>query len=134
MCLSSIKGQIKVTPWSCTPTPPDQCPYQISTSYILQYLRYSPDKILKVKVTTASQNSNQGHTMSLHSYTTNQYPCQVSISYNLQYPRYSPDNILKVKITTARLKVKSRSHHDIVHLHSQTNVPTMYQHLKPQGF
>ena len=32
---------------------PNQCPYQVSTSYTLQLLRYSPDKILKVKVTTA---------------------------------------------------------------------------------
>ena len=32
----------------------------------------------------------------------------------------------------ARSKVKSRSHHDIAHLHPLTNVPTKYQllHLK----
>ena len=47
------QGQIKVTPWRCTPTPPIQCPCQVSTSYALQFPRYSPDKILKVKVTTA---------------------------------------------------------------------------------
>ena len=41
-----VKGQIKVTPWRCTPTPPNQYPYQVSTSYTLQFLRYSPDKIL----------------------------------------------------------------------------------------
>ena len=27
-------------------TPPNQCPYQASTSYTLQFPRYSPDKIL----------------------------------------------------------------------------------------
>ena len=32
---------------------PHQCPYQTSTSYTLQFPRYSPDKIFKLKVTTA---------------------------------------------------------------------------------
>ena len=36
-----------------TPTPPNQCPYQVSTLYTLRFLRYSPDKIFKLKVTTA---------------------------------------------------------------------------------
>ena len=27
------------------PTPPNQCPYQVSTSYTLRFLRYSPDKL-----------------------------------------------------------------------------------------
>ena len=45
---------------------PNQCPYQVSTSYTLRFLRYSPNKILWVKVTTA--RSNQGHTMTLHTY------------------------------------------------------------------
>ena len=50
---SKVNGQIKVTPLHCTPTPPNQCPHQISISYTLQFPRYSPDMILKVKVTTA---------------------------------------------------------------------------------
>ena len=33
--------------------PPNQCPYQVSTSYTLRFPRYSPDKLLQVKVTTA---------------------------------------------------------------------------------
>ena len=41
-----VKGQIKVTPWLYTPIAPNKCPYQVSTSYTLQFLRYSPDKIL----------------------------------------------------------------------------------------
>ena len=61
------QGQIKVTPWRCTPTIPNQCPYQVSTSYTLQFLRHSPDKILQVEVTMA--RSNQGHIMTLHTYT-----------------------------------------------------------------
>ena len=61
------KGQIKVTPWCCTPATPNQCPYQASTSCTLRFLRYSPDNIFKLKVTTA--RSNQRHTMTLHTYT-----------------------------------------------------------------
>ena len=34
----------------------------------------------------------------------------------------------------ARSKVKSRSHHDVAHLHPLTNVPTMYQLPIPYGF
>ena len=43
------QGQIKITPLRCTPTILNQCPYQVSTSYTLRLLRYSLDKILKVK-------------------------------------------------------------------------------------
>ena len=62
------------------PPPPHQFPYQVSTSYTLQFPRYSPGKIFKLKVTTA--RSNQGHTMTLHTYThppppPNQFPYQV---------------------------------------------------------
>ena len=34
----------------------------------------------------------------------------------------------------ARSKVKSRSHHDISHLHTLANVPTQYQLPTPYGF
>ena len=64
-----VKGQIKVTPWCCTPTTLNQCPYQASTFYTLWFPRYSLDKILYVKVTTQDQRSNQGQTMTLHTYT-----------------------------------------------------------------
>ena len=40
-----VKGQIKVKARRCTPTPLNQCPYQVSTSYTLRFLRYSPDKL-----------------------------------------------------------------------------------------
>ena len=80
------QGQIKVTPWHCTPTTPNQCPHQVSTSYTLRFLRYGPDKIFKLKV------------------------------------------------TTARAKVKSRSHHDVAHLHPLTNVHTKYQLPTPYRF
>ena len=59
---SKVKGQIKVPPGHCTPTSSNQCSFQVSTLYTLRYLRYSPDTIFKLKVTTARQSSNQGHT------------------------------------------------------------------------
>ena len=65
-----VKGHMKVTPWPCTTIP-------------------------------------------------NQYPCHVSTAYTLQFLRYSQDKILKVKVTTANSRVKSRSHHDVVHLYRQ---------------
>ena len=80
------KGQIKVTPLCCTPTTPNQGLYQESTSY------------------------------------------------TLRFPRYSPDKILYVKVTMARSKVKSRSDHDVAHLHPLTNVLTIYQLPTPYGF
>ena len=44
------------------------------------------------------------------------------------------NKILKVKVTTARLKVKSRPHHDVAHLLPQTNVSTKYQLPTPYAF
>ena len=43
------------------PTPPNQCPYQVSTSHTLRFPRYSPDKIFKLKVTTARSNPKSDH-------------------------------------------------------------------------
>ena len=34
----------------------------------------------------------------------------------------------------ARSKVKSRSHHDVLHLHTLANVPTQYQLPTPYDF
>ena len=39
------QGQIKVTLWCCTPILANQCPYQVSNSWTLQFPRYGPDKI-----------------------------------------------------------------------------------------
>ena len=64
--------------------------------------------------------------------TSNQYPYQASTSYTLRFPRYRSDNIFKLKVTTARSNDKSRSHHDVAHLHPLTNVP--YQVPTPYGF
>ena len=70
--------------------------------------------------------SNQGHTMTMHTYTPNQCHYQISTSYTLRFLRYSLDKIFKVKVPTARSKVKSSSHHDVAHLQPLTNVPTKY--------
>ena len=43
---SKVKSQIKVTLLRSTPTPPNQCPYKVSTSYTLWFPRYSPDQVL----------------------------------------------------------------------------------------
>ena len=96
----------KVTP-RYTPTPPDQCPYEVSTFYTLWNPRNSQDKILKLMVTMI--RSNQGHTM-LHTY----------ISYTLQFLRYSTDKILYVKITTVRLH---QGHTMTVHTYNPIQCP-----------
>ena len=49
-------------------------------------------------------------------------------------PRYSPDKILKINVTIARSNVKSRSHQDVAHLNSLTNVCTKCQLPAPYGF
>ena len=106
--------------------------YQLSTPY--GFLDIAQTRFYSSRSLQQGQRSNQGHTMTLHTYTPNQCPYQVSTSYTLQFPRYSPDKILYVKVTTARSKVKSRSHHDVAHLHLLTNVPTKYQLPTPYGF
>ena len=55
-------------------------------------------------------------------------------SYTLQFLRYGQRKILKVKVTTVMSKVKSRSHHDVAQLHTQTNAPTKYQFPKSLRF
>ena len=37
----NVKGQIRVKPRRCMLTTPNQCPYQVSTSYTFRILRYS---------------------------------------------------------------------------------------------
>ena len=94
-----------------------QCPYQVSTTCTLWFLRKCLDKIYKVKVTTI--RSNQSHSMTLYTYTPNQCPHQVSTFYTLWFWRYNLDKIFKLVVPMARLKVKSRSHHDVAYLHPQ---------------
>ena len=69
---------------------PNQCPYQVSTSYTLWFLRYSPDKIFKLKVTTARSKVTPSHCTPTPP---NQCPYQVSTSYTLQILTYNPDKL-----------------------------------------
>ena len=78
--LQGGRAKEKVTP-CCTPTPPNQCHYKVSTFYTLQNLRNSRDMILKLKVTMTSKVKSRS--------TPKQCPHQVSLSYTLQFLRYS---------------------------------------------
>ena len=91
--------------------------YQLPTPYGFQDIAQTT--FYRSRSLRQGQRSNHGQTMTLHTYTPNQCPYQVSTSYTLRFPRYSPDKILWVKVTTARSKVKSRSDHDVAHLHPQ---------------
>ena len=59
-------------------------------------------------------------------------PAESLLLYTNKRP--SRDKILQVKVTMARSKVRSRSHHDVAHLHPLTNVPTKYQLPTPYSF
>ena len=131
--------KLKVTPCRCTLTPLNQCNYQVSTFYTLQNLRIGPDKI-KIK----NHRQNHSHCNKVKSQTIipwcytpttpNKCPYQLSTSYIWWFLRHCPHRILKVKVTTARLKVKSRSHHDAAYLQPPANVPTKYQLDTPYAF
>ena len=49
--------RLKITPWLSIPALPNQQVIEESTFYTLQFLRYGPDKILKVTVTTTRSSS-----------------------------------------------------------------------------
>ena len=68
--------------------------YQLPTPYGFQDIartRFSNSRSLQ-----QAQRSNQGQTMTLHTYTPNQCPYQVSTSYTLRFLRYSPDKLFPV--------------------------------------
>ena len=74
----------------------------INFLYALWYLRYSPDKILKINVTTErSKVKSQSHYDVLHTYTPNQCPYQVS---KLRFLRYREDKIIKLKVDYGKTK------------------------------
>ena len=76
-------------------------PPPTSTSYNSRMKRYSPDKILKVKVTTRSKVTSRSDYDDAHLHP-NQCTYERSTFYTLWIPRYSPGKIFKVKVTTAR--------------------------------
>ena len=57
---SHRKGQIKVTPWCCTPAPPNQCPYQVSTSSTSQFLKYRPNKLFPQPIRPKAHTETMG--------------------------------------------------------------------------
>ena len=61
---SKVKGQIKVRPWRCTPTPPNQCPYQLPTPYGCRDIART--RFYRSRSLQKGQRSNQGQTMTLH--------------------------------------------------------------------
>ena len=65
---SKVKDKIKIIPCRCRPRYPNQCSYQVSTSYTLQFPRYSPTRYYKSRSLRQGQRLNQGHIMTLHTY------------------------------------------------------------------
>ena len=105
---------------------PPKCLHQVSTSYTIRILRYSPDNMLNVKATIAVKGQID-MTRSLPTWKPTNVPNKyfVSTFYTLQISRCRLDKILKVKATTARSKGKSTSYLDISHLHLY-QLPTPY--------
>ena len=58
------------------------------------YTEIQDGQLYRSRSLQQGQRSNQGHTMTLHTYTPNQFRYQISTSYTLRFPRYSPDKIL----------------------------------------
>ena len=73
---------------------PYQCPYQVSTSYTLQFLRYSPDKLFP-EIQSGQDLIGQGHYA--RSKVTSRSPHDIVPSYTLRFLRYSPDKISKLE-------------------------------------
>ena len=116
-----VKGQIKVTPWCCTPTTPNQCPYQLSISYNLRFPRYSPDKSLQVKITTArSKVKSRSH----HDVAHLQPLTNVPTKYQLPTP-YSFRDIAQTRFYSSRsLRQAQRSNHGhTMRLYTYTPLP-----------
>ena len=106
-----------------TPTTSNQCPYQGLTSYTLQFARYKPDKILKVKVTT---EMSKVKSRSFHDVGYSKLPTNVPTKYQLPTPYSFNDMAWKI-FYRPRSKVQSMPHHAGPHLHLQINVPTKHQ-------
>ena len=60
-----VKGQIKVTPRHYIPITPSRCPYQVSTSYTLRFLRYRPDKLFLLPALTPAFPDTMGENKTL---------------------------------------------------------------------
>ena len=65
--------------------------YQLPTLYGFRDIAWT--KFQTSRSLWQDQRSNQGHTMTLHTYNPNQCPYQISTSYTLRFLRYSPDKL-----------------------------------------
>ena len=65
--------------------------YQFPTPYGLRHIPRT--RLYKSRSLRRGQRSNQGHTMTLHTYTPNQCSYQVSTSYIIRFLRYRPDKL-----------------------------------------
>ena len=75
--------------------------------------------------------SNQGHTMTLHTYNLLTVPTKYQLPAT-----YSFQDIAQTRFYRSRSVQKGqiKSHHHIAHLHPLTNVPTKYQLPTLYGF
>ena len=112
--------------------PPTNVPtkYQLPTPYCFRDIaqtRFNRSRSLR-----QGQKSNQGHTMTLHTY----HPLtNVPTKYQLPTPYGFRDITRTIFYSQGHYgKVKSKSHHDVVHPHPPSNVPTKYQLSTPYGF
>ena len=80
-----------------------------STNFLdLTFPRYSPDRILKVKVTTA--RSSQGHTMTVRTY----IPQPLSLQHINRSTPYGVRNLAQTKVIIARL---NQGHTMMLHMY-----------------
>ena len=77
---------------------PNQCPYQVSTSYTLWFPRHNPDKIFKLKVTMAKPKiKSRSHNDIAHLHPLTNVPTR----YQLPTPHSFPD-ITQTRLSNSR--------------------------------
>ena len=89
---SKLKGQIKVTPWHCTTTPPNQYAYQVSTSYTVH----------AVSDVQFEQNfKGQGHCSKVTAWHCTPTPStNIPTKYQLSTPYGFPDKLFPWRLST----------------------------------
>ena len=97
---SKAKGQITVTPWHCAATPCTNVHIKCEPSIPYRFRDIARTRLQTLQ-SLQDQRTNQGHTMTLHTYT----PPHQCPKYRLPTPyfflRYSADKTFKVKATMA---------------------------------
>ena len=106
----TVKGQIKVRPWRCTPTNVP-AKYQLSTPYSSRDIartRFSNSRSLR-----QGQRSNQGQTMTLHTYT-----AQLMSLPSMNFLHLTVSEIQPGQTISRRPTVRPSGHH------GENNTPT----------